>query len=762
MRFPTYIRVLSYVLLLTLPAALVATDAVASRVAAPGAAAPINPALANAPSPYLRHHAHDPVRWRPWGTAAFAEAARRNVPVFLSVGYLACYWCSVMQRENFSDPEVAAYLNEHFVPVLVDREAQPDIDDIYMTVAQALNGVAGWPNNVFLTPEKEPFHAVGYLPKPQFLALLRDVHAQWRDAPERLRRNARRIAEVIRSHLEKTARAKMALSRLKAQRFRRLVQQVVARFDPFFGGLNATPKHFRAPLLMLLARAALVHDEVAARAALLKSLRSIIRGGVYDHLEQGFFRYATDAAWHIPHFEKMLYDQALMVDALREGWRISGDKELKRVARATLDFALARLRTKDGAFAATLSATAPDGTEGGHYLFTPDELRRLLAPEDAAWALSTFGQITDGGLAGKVVVQVQDVDFSDAEEVARLERVLATLRKEAARRPAHARDEKVIAGWNGLMIGALVRAALAWGEERYAKEAALAARFVLERLHGKKGLARYWLDGAAHGKATLADYAYLVDALLALHDAQPQTDWLQRAAALAREAKARFFDAETGRWWLSAGQAGFARLPARGDAALPAADAQMALNLLRLAARSGDDAWRVLAEDTLAGLLSRAMKAPVAHATALRAVDIAVRGDDTVVRYAAKGKVRARVVWTDAGAGAFTLRVGIARGWHVQAHRPDDENLIPTDVRLLRPKEARLEGLRWPRPVVRRLGFSEKPLKLLEGRFDIAGRVRMPANVRAPVMLELQVQACSNAICLPPEQVRLYLSARER
>ena len=718
-----------------------------------------NPALMRASSPYLRHHARDPVRWRTWGDDAFAEAKRRNVPVFLSVGYLACYWCSVMQRESFADPQVAAFLNRHFVPVLVDREARPAVDELHMAVARALNGVAGWPNNVFLTPEAEPFHAVGYLPKPRFLALLRKVRARWRTEPEALERDARKVAQTVRAQMERRARTNIALTRLTAQRFVRLARQTAARFDPFFGGLDATPKHFRVPVLLFLARASLVHDDAAAREALLKTLRSIVRGGVYDQLEHGFFRYATDAAWHIPHFEKMLYDQALLADVLREGWRLTGSAELKRKARAVLGFALSRLRHRGGAFAATLSAIAPDGEEGGHYLFTPEELRRLLPGEDAEWALKAFGRISDGELAGKVLAQVQDVNFSDAEEVARLNRVLAAMRAAAAKRPPHPRDGKVITGWNGLMIGALARAALAWREERYAKEAALAARFVLEHLRTADGLARYWLNDAAHGRATLADYACLIDGLLVLYDAQAGKRWLRAASELAAEARALFYDEQAGRWWFSAGRAGFARLRPRGDGALPAADAHMALSLLRLADRTGERKWRTLAEETLSALLPSALKTPVAHATALRAADIALRGDDTAIRYAAGGRVRARALWTNSAIGAFVVRLRIARGWHVQAHRPDDENLIPTDLRLLHPQTARLQVLRWPGPVRRRLGFARQPLKLLEGAADIVGRLNMPPVLRAPVRLQLQVQACSNDICLPPERPALHLPA---
>ena len=718
---------------------------------------PSNPALASAPSPYLRHHAHDAVRWRPWGRAAFDEARRRNVPVFLAVGYLACYWCTVMQRENYRDQEVANVLNEHFVPVLVDREARPDIDELYMTVAAALRGVAGWPNHVFLTPDLEPFHAEGYLPRERFLRLLRQVALRWRREPETLRASARKIARAVREYLHRKTRARGALDSLSPARFREIAQSLAARFDPFYGGLDGAPKHFRQPLLMLLARAALAHDHLAARTALLNTLRHVSRGGVYDHLEGGFFRYATDAAWHVPHFEKMLYDQALMADALRAGWRLSGDPWLKRSALRTLDFVLAQLRLDNGAFAATLSANTPDGREGGRFLFTPDELRALLAPQDAEWALEKFGVLSEGALAGRVVVHLQDVALDDAAQRARLRRVLASLRQALRQRPRHERDDKVITGWNGLMIGALARAALQWGRADLGEAAARAARFLLHEVHSGTALARYWARGRAHGGATLDDYAYLVDGLLALHDWRPDEGWLRQAVRLADQARKRLFDVQARRWWFAPARTGFARLPPPPDRTLPAADAMMALNLLRLAARTGDDDWRTLAGETLSGLLARALKTPVSHATTLRAVDILLRADDTPAQYAARGHVRAHARWLDAGGGSFAVHLRIAKGWHVQAHRPDDENLVPTRLELVRPREAALVALHYPAPVVRSLAFSGQPLKLLEGEVEITGRVKLPGAARAPVVLRLQAQACDDDTCLPPRWMTLYL-----
>ncbi len=740
-------------LVLALGAGLSASERIVQQVP--------NPALANAPSPYLRHHASDAVRWRPWGRAAFEEAKGRNVPVFLSVGYLACYWCDVMQRENYRDPEVAKLLNEHFVPVLVDREAQADVDELYMAVSAALRGVAGWPNHVFLTPELEPFHAEGYLPRERFIRLLEQVAARWRENPRELRASARKIAQAVREYLQRQGRAKAALESLTRERFLRIVHMLAARFDPFHGGLDGTPKHFRQPLLMLLARAALAHHDLSARTALLNTLRHVTRGSVYDHLEGGFFRYATDAAWHIPHFEKMLYDQALMADALRAGWRLSGDIRLKRRALETLDFALAQLRLANGAFAASLGAHTPDGREGGRFLFTPEELRALLGAEDAKWAEAKFGIVTEGALTGHVVAHSQDVALENPAERQRLQRVLATLRKALVSRPRHARDEKAITGWNGLMIGALARAALQWDRADHGEAAARAAHLILRRLRTSDGLARYWLRGAAHGRATLQDYAYLIDALLALHDWRSDADWLEQAKRLAREATQRFLDERSGRWWFASARTGFARLPPPADRTLPAADAVMALNLLRLAARTGEDEWRVLAEGTLSSVLAKALEKPLAHVSALRAADIFLRGDDTPVQYAANSHLRAFARWVDVAERRFAVRVRIAEGWHVQAPEPDDENLIPTRLELLRPKGALLAEVRYPKPITRALAFSGKPLKLLEGAFDITGRVTLPTRMRVPVVLRLQVQACDDETCLAPEWLGLYLPPPE-
>ncbi|GEM_PF-358247 len=803
-----------------LAAPMLARGTPAAAETASPARPPLNPVLARAPSPYLRHHAADAVRWRRWGADALQEAARRGVPVFLSVGYLSCYWCGVMQRESFTNAEVAAWLERHFVPVLVDREARPALDAMYLEAARLLRkGVAGWPNNVFLTPEGEPFDAVGYLPRATFMAKLREVAAAWRRDARSLRQKARTTAAQVQRLLQHAGAGKAALAQLGNARIRQLAAGLAGRFDPFFGGLDRLPKHLRAPLLMLLGRVALVHRSDEARKALLRSLRMMSQGAVFDHLQGGFFRYATDAAWHVPHFEKMLSDQALMADALLLGWRISGDAWLRQAAQRTLDFALQHLQLPHGGFATALSAFDDAGREGGFYLFTPAELQGLLGAEDAAWALEKFGQLSDGELAGHVVVQVQDVALDDGGERARLQRVLRGLRAALHQRTPHARDDKVISGWNGMMIGALARAAQYWPQQapRYRAAAQRAAHFVLQRLmvvnaegtgrgagvNTNAGadfpaarLARHWLDGAAHGAATLEDLAHVVDGLLALHDLDAGGNWLQAAERLMLLAKERFLDADSGRWWHTAERVGFMRMAPPPDGALPAADAVMALNMLRLAARTGREQWRRLAEQALAAQLKALLKGDEldpGRATWLRAADVALNGEDDMPRHAARGRVRAWAQWLPAseqdttthplpaassgatvadgsareqGEGGPVLRrvlrvrVQVAKGWHVQADKPDDPSLIPTQLTVLWPQGARLVP-RYPPAVRKRLGFSAAPLKLLDGGFDIDAALHLPSAAQvhsAPVVLQLQVQACSNTICLPPEQLALFLS----
>ncbi len=731
---------LATALIATILASFSATDGAASSPAASAPAA----RLATTPSPYLREHADNLVAWRTWGPEAFAEARATGKPVFLSIGYMACHWCHVMEEKNFMNPEIAAFINAHFIPVLVDRERRPGVDETYMLATEVLTGHGGWPNNLFLTPDLEPFFAGVYIPPGRFLRILRGIERAWRQRPQELRAEAARVSALLRRHLSRRHGA----GRMDKARFLSLAHEVAARFDAFHGGLGTGPKHFRAPVLMMLARAALVHDDEASGTALLNTLRHVVRAGVMDHLEGGFFRYAVDGQWNIPHFEKMLYTQAQMAMALLAGWRISGEAELAGAARRTLDYALSDLRAPDGGFYSARDADGPGG-EGAFYIWTKKEIMAALGPRDGARAIALFGTVPYGELAGRIIITLEDAASVPAPWLASVLRRLKTAR---AARPRPMRDEKIITAWNGLMISALARAAMILDDKRYASAAEKTARMILRELRDERGnLLRSRFGVSSALPATLADHAFLIAGLLDLHDLTGDDPWLHEAEDLARRMDERLWDEKAGGYWFTQGAAGFARPRLSADGALPAAQA-VALDILaRLERRTGAPHWRTRAETLASTLLAAAEGRPVSHAASITAADALQRGETGPVSHAGGGVARiiARLAPLPGGGMALHLRLRLRPGWHVNAANPPDENQVPTRLLPASPG-LRLARLRYPPATKKRLAFSDKPLSLLEGTIGIDAGLR--GRLRPPVRLRLQLQACSEELCLQPER----------
>ena len=707
--------------------------------------------LADSPSPYLREHADNLVAWRQWGEAAFAEARRSGKPIFLSIGYMACHWCHVMEERNFMDPDIAAFINEHFIPILVDRERRPGVDETYMLATQALTGAGGWPNNLFLTPELEPFYAGTYFPPSRFIKVLHAVENAWRTRRAEVGKEASRIAQLLRQFGSRRQTARM----LTADRFREISIGLAGEFDDFHGGLEwHGPKHFRFPLLRLMARAALLDGNEKAGNALLVTLRTVIRAGVMDHLGGGFHRYAVDSQWQVPHFEKMLYTQAEAASLLLDGWLLGGGGELAAAARKTLDYVLADLAAPRGGFYSARDADSPDADgkprEGAYFVWTPEELNELLGGEDGAFALKLFGIAANSGeLAGKVIVNTA---AAKPRDMPRLRRVMARLLEERQKRRPPRRDEKVIAAWNGMMIAALAKAALLLDEPRYGEAAMEAARFILAHMRGEDGgLLHVHFAGHAELPATLDDHAHVILGLLALHDLTGEGQWLEHATGLGRRMHALFHDDENGGYWLTSDMSGFTRLKPTSDDDLPAAQAAALKALARLEQRTGNQEWRARAEELAAGLLAAAYKTPLSGAATLAAADELLRGETSLVRHAGGGKVRLRL--RRQGRGEMILSLRIRPGWHVNAAQPLDDKLMATRVEAVgkggEPENGALLEVSYPDPVVRRLKFSGKPLALLEGKALIKIRTRNGKN--PPRAIRLTIQPCSDEICLQPE-----------
>ena len=623
--------------------------------------------LRNSTSPYLLQHADNPVDWWPWSDEAFAEAARRDVPVMLSVGYAACHWCHVMAHESFEDPRTAALVNEHVVAVKVDREERPDVDAVYMTATQAMTGQGGWPMTVFMTPDREPFFCGTYFPRDQFRQLVLNISRAWREQRDDVVDRAKQIVSALAENVSATTRALrdgapgagLALADggfgddQAGARFREVADAAVAalarEYDGAKGGFGGAPKFPPSMVLEFLLRH---HQRTGSPDALGMAdgtCEAMARGGMYDQLGGGFARYSVDASWVVPHFEKMLYDNALLARVYLNLWRRTGSDLARRVAEETCDWMLRELGTGEGGFAASLDADS-EGEEGRFYVWRPAELRAVLGPDDGEFAIRVFG-VTDRGTFehGASVLQRR----TDPEDAGRLARVRSALLAARASRVRPARDDKVVAAWNGLAISAFAEAGLLLGRPDFiaaAHDAAalLAAvhladgRLIRTSRDGIPGGATAGgaaagdaapgsssaADGAAGGPAgVLEDYACVAEGFLTLSGVTGEARWMTLAGELLEVALAAFGDGAGGFYDTAAdGEPMIFRPAEPADNATPSGTFAVAAALLSYSALAGSARHREAAAAALGVLPAIAARYPRAAGTGLEVVEAWLAG----------------------------------------------------------------------------------------------------------------------------------------
>jgi uncharacterized protein YyaL (SSP411 family) len=617
--------------------------------------------LATETSPYLRQHADNPVDWYPWGEAAFAKAREEGKPILLSVGYSSCHWCHVMAHESFEDPEIAALMNELFVNVKVDREERPDVDALYMEVVQALTGHGGWPMTVFLTPDGRPFFGGTYFPKTtrggmtSFPDLCRQVGELWRTKRDDLVGQA----EQITGALGRTARLDPGQAAPGGEALTSAYAVLRAQHDDTRGGFGSAPKFPQAMSLEVVARELArssgtpnVPNRVA-QAMLETSLDAMASGGIYDHLGGGFARYSVDAVWLVPHFEKMLYDQALLTRLYLHGWQVTGHDRYRRVLEETVAYVLRDLRHPEGGFHSAEDADS-EGIEGRFYVWSVDELRDALgggggAPgngdagdlvaEVATWyGVTPEGNFQEGEARGKGWSILHRIHArGELDRPPRIEEARQRLLAARSRRVRPGLDDKVLTEWNGLMLGALAEAAAATGRSDWLDAAVATGEFLLRELRRDDGRwLRSWQDGQARHLAYAADYAAVLEAFVRLAEATGQARWITEARAVADGLIELFWDAERGGVLTTGSDAGPAdQLVARTkdlmDNATPSANSMAAVGLLRLAALTGDDRYRSRADDLLRLAGPLAVEHPTSFGHLLHALDMAVNGIDEVV-----------------------------------------------------------------------------------------------------------------------------------
>ena len=784
--------------------------------------------LSKESSPYLLAHARNPVDWYPWGPEALERARKEDKPIFLSIGYSSCHWCHVMEKRVFSDQEIARYMNENFVNIKVDREERPDVDEIYMTALNLyyeLNGSkqsGGWPLSMFLTPDGRPLGGGTYFApddeegRTGFPTMMRKVVELWRDNRRQMEKNADILSQAVRA----VSRPRGALQQVEISRalVAPVMQHLKESFDSEYGGFgfkaeNPDRPKFPAPAkLGLLQYEGARHDNAQAARMLHFTLDRMAAGGIYDHVGGGFHRYSTDRYWHVPHFEKMLYDNAQLADVYLEAFRHSGESYYRAVAEGIIEFVVRDLSALQGAFYSSLDADS-EGGEGRYYVWSDAQLAETLTPDELAVCQVVFGTSQSPELeAGHVLAMTHSIDDAAMElktSAAHLERQLGTIRHKLLvarqKRPAPARDEKVLTSWNGLMIRALARGGVILQKPEYTRLAANAAEFILATMRDDQGrLYRSYSRDQPHIAAYLDDYAFLIDGLLALHLATGDERWGNAARRLVDQQIKLFWDDAGKGFYLSSNhhETLLARTKSGHDEALPSGNSVSARNLLRLASINRQSEYRQRAQECLdvftpllaeqkGGMANMALAVSEFLDTADQpgganvvpgrqrigiAPDVEILQAGGEKAQAAPGttpkkpeyvtgKALLSVDRLPPGSSCKVLvQLQIADGWHIHANPAGDPEFdMATELEIESELGTELTKVRYPigKKVPREEGGN--PQLQYTGQVNLLGVLEVPADAAggAEVLtVRVAYQACNDARCLPPKKLEIKVPVR--
>ncbi len=736
--------------------------------------------LAGVTSPYLIQHKDNPVDWYPWGEEALAAARALDRPIFLSIGYSACHWCHVMEEESFENPATAALMNEYFINIKVDREERPDLDDIYMTAVQLLTGRGGWPMSVWLTPDLKPFYGGTYFPDaprhgmPSFSQVLTRMGEAWRNDRARVEEQAGRVHDAVVEYMS-GGRTPATEAPLDVSLIARAVDDLAARYDAVHGGFGPPPKFPpHRGLSLLLAQHRRTGDENLLRMA-TKTFDAMARGGMYDQVGGGFHRYSTDAQWLVPHFEKMLYDNALLTDAYLDAWEATRDPFYRRIVEECFTWLGREMTHPSGGFYSTLDADS-EGEEGKFYVWRPSEVIGVIGREDgdlfnAFYGITERGNFEGGTSIPHITVPADAFARDRKIDPEALDRRLAAARaKLLAARAGRVRphlDDKILSAWNGLMIASLARASKVLGKPDYLDAATKAARFLIGTMKGKDGLLRVsWRDGRLAAESFLDDQAFVLRALIALHAASGDADWLKEARALVESTEKAFGEPDgSGYYFTPPGREDLivrARHPL--DGAIPSGTSVMAGSFVDLYLATGEPAWQERAGRILLSHSGAMASMSGAFHNMLTGLDAWIRAGGAggaagaIVSLARPADPAARI--PAGGRGKVPLKVTIKDGWHINPDRPTLEYLIPTKVALEADAGVTVEAVSFPASVRRSPGFAGREIALYEGSIAIEVTLAAAPGAapgRAVIRGALTYQACSDTTCLRPAELPIAI-----
>lgn len=713
---------------------------------------------------YLLQHAHNPVQWWSWGDEAFLAAQEQNKPVLLSIGYSTCHWCHVMARESFEDIEIANFINEHFIPIKVDREEHPDIDELYLTSVQMLSGQAGWPLTAVLTPQGQAFFGGTYFAPEPFLNLLNKVNDTWTQRQEAVLEQAQRLETALKA-INKSASDAKAIDTAVIEEAAKRIQNNLARNNPS-NNTQPGPGFPREPEMLFLLNHALNNLSPATIDIVSQRLLRLADGGIHDQVGGGFHRYTVDSSWIVPHFEKMLYNQAQMGQTYFRTYLLNGEPSLRAIGETTFEFLLRDMQAPEGGFYAAMDAESEDKSgskgEGEYYIWTHQQLSELLSKTELAIAESVLGASLGGNFSGRNVLQNNFASQSENTLGGPYSRhavnaVLNKLAKGRQQRKKPQIDTKIITSWNGMAISALATGFSATDNRDYKTAATLAAERVWENAYSKKeGLARTIPSGKQRVAGTLEDYAYLANALLDLYDMDADQKWLSRSQQLIDQMISRFHDKATGGFVISSSkdkQGPIVALVTARDDAIFSGNSMAGQALARLYRRTGEAKYSQAARNVLSAFAKQLLANPESISGMLISAALLNMGEIGKTQYGAKGKVKIR---TKTNAENITLDIDIAKGWHINASRVLDEYLIPTTLSPLPDHCSTLGNVSYPEGKRVSLGFQKDELLVYEHSLRISAKVNHDANTTCHVAAGvLNIQACTDEVCQSPEKLQI-------
>jgi uncharacterized protein YyaL (SSP411 family) len=691
-------------------------------------------------SPYLLQHANNPVDWYPWGDEAFDKARLEDKPVFLSIGYSTCHWCHVMEHESFDNDEIAKYLNEHFVAIKLDREQRPDLDDIYMTGTQLMTGHGGWPMSNFLSAEGKPFYSGTYFPPANFMQLLQQLTEVWSTRRNEVLAQADKMAVSI----EQYTAAKSNNAQL-GDLLTLAVNELHGRFDSVHGGFGDAPKFPNESQLGLVLTDWQRTGNKQSEIVLRLTLDRLYQGGIYDQIAGGFHRYSVDQHWLVPHFEKMLYSQAQLLALYAKAYGVLGDQAYKRVAIEIAEYVLRDMCSPDGAFYSATDADS-EGGEGVFFVWSAQALEEELSKEDVELVTELYGVTENGNFEGGNILHLGGSLEEYAEDrsltldmlLKRLENIKNRLYTKREQRIHPLRDEKIITGWNSMMVSSLAAAATYLDKPALLAAALRAAEFLWEKHWHDEGLWRISLGGHPSITGNLEDYSAFAEATMMLYARTDEIKWLDRGLLIIQQMNTLFWDDEEGGYFLShIADAGplITRPKSPMDGATPSANS-MAISALTqcwLMTRDPTIEQKLnAAENAFSGLLT---SSPSAFSYMVTAMQNHLHGQRDPIQFAAEGKIRVMLYRTKDG---FSLDLVLQEGWHVNGHETFGD-LLPTTV-------LEHDDVIYPEGITRKLPFMDEEISLYEGHVSIA--------ISSPSWpIALQLQACDDTQCLAPEQL---------